>query len=142
MPNRFNPEIPPAWHAVRLDETHFYGKMFLDEFGVEKIYGVYVVDFSKRVHCCEITPSYELNFVNSVFDGGPDDDERLEELVQKLYEADACTDNVLYMHCNAVNALPEGCKHPIQIDEDEWGDTPENDGFDAAYEECQSNPVW
>ena len=145
MPNRFNPDIPPSWHAIRLDETHFYDKSFLDEYGVEKIYGVYVTDFNTRVYCCEITPSYELNFVNSVFDGGPDrddDEEKFENLEQELYKADAYTESVSYMHCGSVSALPEDCKHPIQIDDDDWGDTPENNGFDAAYEECQSNPVW
>lgn len=140
--NKFNPEIPPAWHVIKLDETCFYDKSFLDQYGVEKIYGVYIVDFSKRVYCCEITPSYELNFVKSIYEGGPDveDEEAIEAFECHLYDCDAVTESVSYMHCGSIHSLPEDCKVPIQIQDSDWDDS--DDGFNAAYEECVSNPVW
>lgn len=143
MPNRFNPDVPPAWHAIKLDETGHYDKEFLEKYGVGKIYGVYIADFSSRTYCCEITPSYALYFINSVAEYPDyDDDDKRVEFLDELDECDGYTEPVVYFHCHTIKALPDDRKYPIHIQEDDWRDDPEGSGYEVAREECQGNPVW
>lgn len=141
MPNRFNPEIPPAWHAVRFDETSFYDEEFRKKYGVGKIYGVYVADFASRTYCCEITPSYEMHFMGSVIDEWPDDDDMRVELQDAMDENDRHSERVVYYHCRTINALAKARKHAIELDEDDWRDDSES-GLEAAQESYYANPVW
>jgi len=51
------PYIKPR--IVVVDETEYWADDLAAQVG--KIYGVYLYDENRVVHCCELTPSYELN---------------------------------------------------------------------------------
>jgi hypothetical protein len=138
----FNPDVAPAWHAVRINETGYYDEKFLGEHGVEKIWGIYVTNFNSHTFCCELTPSYELHFMGSMPEDWPEDERKRESLFDDLSENDAHSSQVLYYHCSAIKALSDDCKHPIEIEEDDWRDDPEDSGLEAAREVLQGNPIW
>lgn len=59
-----------------------------------KIIGVYLFDERRHVHCCEITPSYEMEFLQSIpyrhreCPAGPSLSEEMEELAVAQWERD------------------------------------------------------
>lgn len=135
--------LDPDWRAVRFDETKYWDRKFLDEYGVEKMYGVYLVDLSSVTYCCSITPSYEMNFVESVIEGGPEDDERREALYDKVMLADTNSPLVSYMNCrNIENHIKnEKNQDKIGLAREDWVAEPD-DGFEVAREYYVGNPTW
>ena len=94
---------------IKLDETRNWehgDPAILAKAG--RIFGLYVADLSVGVHCCELTRSYELNFVESQWEGtGKELSEEDREAVHDyVMEGDRDTPLVSYMHCSNVNALP------------------------------------
>ena len=73
-----------------------------------RIFGLYVADLSVGVHCCELTRSYELNFVESQWEGtGKELSEEDREAVHDyIMEGDVNSQPVMYVHCSNVDALP------------------------------------
>jgi len=94
---------------VKLDETRNWkhgDPAILAKAG--RIFGLYVAELSAGFHCCELTRSYELNFVESQWEGtGKELSEKDSEAVHDyVMEGDRNTPPVSYMHCSNVNALP------------------------------------
>lgn len=87
---------------IKLDETEYWEHPTLVNSG--RIFGLYVADLSQRTHCCEWTPSYELNFVKSQCEFF--DEKNYEEIDDCMMEADANSEPVIYMHCTTVDSLP------------------------------------
>ena len=87
------------------------------------IYGLYVYDSDKLVHCCSLQGSIELNFIKSTFTYKNEDmnisDEILEKIDDFLMEGDRETPLVSYM--NPIH-VPEGVDLPIEIPDNEVGD--------------------
>ena len=135
--------LPPDWRAVRFDETKYWDRKFLDEYGVDKMFGVYLVDLSSVTYCCSLTPAYEMNFVGSAVDGGPDDEEQRETFHEEVMTADNGSDLVSYMTCrNIQNHLKdEKNQDKIEVDEDDWKEDPDS-GFEVAREYYAGNPTW
>lgn len=99
-----HPRVRPKWTVVKLDETANWehgDPEIVPRLG--RIFGVYVCDRSLHVHCCEFTPSYELHFVESQFEGSPDDSDRLADYVM---DGDRDTPAVCYVHCHSIDGLP------------------------------------
>ena len=115
-----------------LDETEYFQNEIVMNTG--KILGVYVYDTDVEVHCCEITPSYELHFAGYVAKSCSED---MSEILREAYN-----DDVMYRHCAYVDALPhnvlmftaEGMfkignftytfsEEKVEEDEDEEGET-------------------
>ena len=73
-----------------------------------RIFGLYVADLSVGVHCCELTRSYELNFVESQWEGTGQElsEEGREAVHDYVMEGDRNTPPVSYMHCYTVDAFP------------------------------------
>ncbi len=73
-----------------------------------RIFGLYVADLSVGFHLCEMTRSYELNFVESQWEGTGQElsEEDREAVHDYVMEGDRNTPPVSYMHCYTVDALP------------------------------------
>lgn len=84
---------------VLLDESYAYAPDFLAQCG-GKIMRAYLFDALRAVHCCEITPSYELYPLDSYAAAQIADD-----LDETLKEMDAMTDEVIYMHCGRLDSM-------------------------------------
>lgn len=102
-------------HAMLLikDETRYWLDDDLIARCGGKIYGVYLFNERQVTYCCEITPSYELEFLESIphstaysrlpvgatereeYDAQVEDDETRS----KLQDADVDTDRWIYIHC-------------------------------------------
>jgi len=135
--------LPPDWRAVRFDETQYWNRKFLDEYGVDKMFGVYLVDLSEVTHCCSLTPSYAMYPVDSVVEGGPDDEARRETLHDEVMLADSNGDLVRYMTCRSIDnhLKDEKNQDKIEVGEDEWRGDPDA-GFEAVREYYVGNPTW
>jgi hypothetical protein len=48
------------WRIVKVDETRYCSEALAREKKIKEIGVYYFYDASRRVHCCELTPSYEL----------------------------------------------------------------------------------
>lgn len=144
--NQPRPEnLPPDWRAVRFDETQYWNSKFLDEHGVEKMCGVYLVDFSSRTYCCSLTPSYAMFFVESVPVGGPDDERQRDFFEDEVRTADSHTQPVSYMTCSNVDdhIKNEDNFDKIELDGDDWWkEDPRDDGLDEVMEAYAGCPSW
>lgn len=135
---------PPDWRAVRIDETQYCDAEWLEKFGIKTLYSVYLVDFASVTRCCEITPSYALNFIGNVPDEGsvPDDEEERDALFYELRDVDSGADPVTYMHCRVLDRmLDDENQSKIDIDIDDWEDDEER-GFEDVREYYVGNPTW
>lgn len=91
---------------LQLDETGYWVSEIANRAG--KIIGVYLYHDDIGVHCCELTPSYELNFVGSFFTNCDLDEDEREKLSEEIMEGNAQGQElVTYMHCWRVKAMPE-----------------------------------
>ena len=57
-----------------LDETQVWAEEVVRS--AKQVFGLYVFDQNRRVHCCEFTPSYECLFVGSAIGNTDLDDDR------------------------------------------------------------------
>lgn len=70
---------------------------------IEAIYGVYIFDPNWKVNCCELTPSFELHFIESQVDLDFNIPETIqEEISSYIIEGDTNTPEVSYIHCYKV----------------------------------------
>jgi len=97
-------QVKPKFALVKLDETAHWSADVQEKVG--RIFGVYLVDLNSATHCCEITPSYELHFVESQWTNEipEDESERFHDLIE---ENDSPRNEIKYMHCHSVDAFPE-----------------------------------
>lgn len=90
--------IAPSFQYVNIDETRFYKKAFLVRIGEgAKIYGSYIFDLNERTFCCEITPSYYLEYAGSFIVGG----EYSEAIDEEVMQANVHSEGH-YRHCRSV----------------------------------------
>lgn len=96
---------------IALDETEYW-YFSRDDFTLpDRVYGVYIYDPEKHVHCCELTPSYELLWVyNTYICFDQRNDEEREAIVDSIVLG-AQSEPVTYMHTYDVDALRE--KRPL-----------------------------
>ena len=97
-------------NIVKLDESFHWCDGIRARVKDGKIYGVYIYRPSKRVRCCEWTPSYELWFIGSEFNY-PDGltQEEQEQLADEIQEADRQVlheTSIIYVHCYMIDTLP------------------------------------
>lgn len=96
----------PHWKVWAREETHFWIDQIQERAG--RLFGLYLFDANRQVHCCELTPSYEMHFVETVY-AKHDDDERVDEkLAEEIREANWVEEDVRYFHCHSVNRDPPG----------------------------------
>lgn len=95
---------PHDFRAVVFDETRFFTVDPEDAADVERIESTYVLDASERTFCCESTPSFWLEYLQTgVVCRADVGEERRGELDEKYAHlgGEGC-----YMHCSSVEDLP------------------------------------
>ena len=88
-----------------IDETEHWNNEIADAAG--KIFGVYLYNVDEVTHCCELTPSYELNFLQSVPLELPKAENFREKLLDVIDEGNFQTERVHYFHCHVIDRLPK-----------------------------------
>ncbi len=108
-----NTRTKPRFCLLKLDETRHWA----DDMAARavRIFGLYVYDQNRRVHCCEFTPSYECLFVGSAGGNTDLDDDAAERLDDEIREGDLGTEPVRYIHCREIDALPEIGEHDLKV---------------------------
>ena len=105
-------------YSVTIDESAYWSEEIKKRVRDGKIYGRYIYTPDSRTHCCELTPSYELWFVGSVFEPleNATENER-EALYDEIREADALCDNndVRYFHCHDIDKMEKVKKHSVSL---------------------------
>jgi hypothetical protein len=101
--------LPDLW-VVKIDEREFWCESIIAQ--TTRIFGVYVFDRRRHVHCCSLTPSYELQFLGSQYESVENIDE--EWLYEDIMEGDSSTSEVSYFDCHDIdrilkNVCKEGC---------------------------------
>jgi hypothetical protein len=106
--NATEERVKPDFRYIAIDETrHWMDENLIKKCG-GKIFGIYVFDANSRTYCCELTPSYELNFLRSEPLTLPEDDEERERVCEMVSDADRDTEPVAYYHCRTIDV--ESCK--------------------------------
>jgi hypothetical protein len=144
--------ITPSILAVRMNETEYWVKDFLQKYQIKEVWAVYIYDQNHVVNCCELEPSYELNFVEYQFvyeDGVEHSDETLEEIDEERYRSQANDERFSYYHCRVINKIPyrrrkqwnrERLHILTQADCREWS-LDHEEAIDKAMEHCLGNQV-
>ena len=138
-----NDHVPPKWIAVRIDETeHWCDEKLVEQAG--KIWVVYLIDANSVTYCCELTPSHELHYVESVPENMLEDDREDEQMRDTIREDGCAEDYISYVHVHDINALSEQNKHDLKLesDDDYWWKEENDRGFDTALEAYQGSPRW
>lgn len=118
--------------AIVLDETRYWRDDITARAG--KIYQTYLFDASLGVHCCEITPSYELWPLYAT----PLDEDEEGALRDEILLAES--DEIRHFHCRSVDAArPETVQYlgVFEIDPDETRDQT----IERLIEHYRGNPV-
>jgi len=135
-PVRRNPaEIKPDWRLVKLDERQHWRDDI--KAMTTEIFGVYAYDKNKHVHVAEITPSYELTFIDFDYGETPkvaDDDDLREQLNEMILEGKAEQESGTYMHVRDLDALLK--KHPKRGRSIPKLDEPDPDATDREQEQA------
>ncbi len=102
-------EIKPVWKLMKIDDTRYWDKDFVARVGKDaKFFSLYVYDEMVRTHCCELTPSYFLEFIGTEITGYDEHtEEEWEDIHNKIRESnvDDCSH---YRHCSR-------CKNSIDL---------------------------
>jgi|LakMenEpi03Aug12_release.lakeMendotaPanAssembly.Ray.scaffolds.fasta_scaffold1722534_1 hypothetical protein len=92
----------PEIYIVAIDATSNYSQQMVDEYG--RIFDIYYFNINEVTHCCEITPSYCLEYVASYCEKQPEDELLREKMYDDLQEANLFSEGGYY-HCNYIDSL-------------------------------------
>jgi len=95
---------------------------------IESIYGVFLFDRKVATYCCEITPSYFLEFLyrDIVFSEDFEDESLRDEIQQWITEA-TVEEESHYRHCSQVDRMIEAAR------EEKWFIHEEKEEFDSGF---------
>ena len=100
--------MKPLIRLLYVDETDDFTDEALKT-AAERIYGLYLYDVHLHVHCCEITPSYEMTFVGFQTKAWIPD--ALQMNLLDCAAVQLCDAPVCYRHCWWVDSMP---RHRLQ----------------------------
>jgi len=133
-------DIKMNLRAIKLDETTYWVIPDWMKPFVDKIYGIYIYDMDKTVHCCSLTPCYELVFIKydyTIKDGIEVSDVLLEKADDYVYGGDS--EDVSYMNQSKVPTgmdingdIPDDYEPSIQAIQ-EYGSDLSSNGVISAY---------
>ena len=144
-------QVAPAVHLVLIEETENWCDEIKAKAG--RLFGVYLFDRNRRVHACEMTPSYELHFLKTIytreFPDTPEGERERDALEMEIMLGDAGADPIRYFHTHVIDGLPTislakwSAKHYREIrdgfdDEEKLHDEVMGDMIQAEHE-CESN---
>jgi hypothetical protein len=112
--------------VIAIDETELCIIAPEDHPFIERVVGVYFYDHNRRVHCCELTASYELQWLYDEVRLTPEGYDLDDDAREALYEKYECHDRdpVHYFHCHTIDRLSERLgrgdyyREEIAVDED------------------------
>lgn len=110
--------MKPHFKIVVRNETMYWSEEIQKKAG-GAIYRAYLFDANRHVHCCELTPSYELFplYTTAALD---DEEGSVEEEIRCAEDND-----VIYIHCRVLDHTPSAKFHDCgewTADEDETYD--------------------
>ena len=99
--------IKPDIRILKQDVTRFIiDNALLRKVG--KVFEVFIYDANRHVHLCELSPSYELHFVEFQPINMPDDEDEREYVYQVLEDIAAESPrNVEYSRVKGIDKIPE-----------------------------------
>ena len=132
--------IIPDLYLYCRDVTKDCDETWRKEHGVGKVTEVYQFDANRSVNCCEMTPSFEMEFLYHRIEpaeGYADlTEDRNEEIGDEEIELDANNEGAIYVHVFKIEGRADVSRHPAALDAEEWKLlVDEHDGdTDAAHE--------
>lgn len=103
--------VPPDYWAIALDETKYYNIDPEDRPLIERILGIYFFDRNVHTHCCEITPSYWLEYHSASIHFRDDVSENDRDRLDYKYGHEPSEGS--YYHVAAIESMPADRKHQI-----------------------------
>jgi hypothetical protein len=99
-------ELLPDLYVIKIDERDYWCPVVLDR--TSRLYGVYVFDRRKHVHCCSFEATYELHFLGSQYEYSRDlSDDEQEELSDAIREGDIQSESVTYWGVHDIDRMLE-----------------------------------
>lgn len=98
----------PVFKYVRIDETRYWNEAFVAGLGPgAKLIATYVYDETERTYCCEMTPSYWLEYLGTHVESGRElTEEEWEKVHEFIMQGDAENGEAgHYRHCSDVRRL-------------------------------------
>ena len=102
--------LPDMW-IVKIDEREYWlDPVVLDR--TRRIFGVYVFDRRKHVHCCSFEATYECTFLGSQWEASRElTDNETEDLDERIREGDGQCEAVCYWGVHDIDRmLAETCR--------------------------------
>lgn len=97
--------MKPEFWAVGLDVTKHYELEEEDKPYVSNIVDVFIYNKNEVTHCCELTPSYDLVYVDTFIRFGQFTSDEVRERIDSRYCHEATED--CYVHVHDVDKLKE-----------------------------------
>jgi hypothetical protein len=120
----------PEIRLYLVDDTQYCSEEFKARCG-GKVQTAYIFNANSSVHCCEITPSYEMWPLTTVPGTWPDQDEARDKLDEELRECTADAE-IKYYHVRTTKL--EKAKLLHQVTETEWNEFLEDAPGDTEKE--------
>jgi len=121
----------PEFKVVCIEETqHYTDKALVEKVG--KIHAVFLYNKNSHTHCCEITPSYELHYIDTTYSDHIEDELQREEVDEHIQEANLHRELIEYHHVSGIDSIPE--KYHVPFSED-WEPTEGQYKMEAEYRE-------
>lgn len=90
--------------VLKLDESDNWSPEVTTK--AKRVFSLYLFDASRRVHCCEFTPSYECTFLESQWHNPALSDREADRLDMEIRQQDIADPPVRYFHCHQIDGLP------------------------------------
>jgi hypothetical protein len=114
MLNEERPEIKPHFKWVKIDETRHWAEEWRKKNNIKQLVSTYIFNANEVTHCCEFTPSYWLEHIETCAEQDVDTtkmtdaeyDAFLEEcgrIDEEIRYEECQNDNSFYVHCNVVD---------------------------------------
>ena len=116
-------------NVVAIKETCFWNEDFIKQNNIKKIESVYLLDKNQVVNCCELTPSYWLEFLYYIVDS--ENEEATERVDSETGEYGT------YYHCSDIDKME--CEDVSFLDFEYKSQEEYMDKISEAIEYCNCN---
>lgn len=117
----------PDFRLLLVDETEHWCEDIRNRAG--RLFGVYIFDFNRHVHLCDISPSYECFFITTVFSNDIKDNIEYENLFDTIEEANR-EERVTYFNCRDIKKYQYA---KYELPKDDWKELLEDNSSKEAY---------
>jgi hypothetical protein len=139
-------EVKPHFKWVKIDETRHWVEEWRKKNNVKKVVSTFIFNANEITHCCEITPSYWLEHLESYAQLDVDTDSMSEEefdafleesnrVEDEIRDEEIQNNNDMYVHCHEVDGK---VGHILEVGE--LGEPGEFEDMEEARECAQGSP--